>query len=96
LQNEITGRIAAALSLEMVSAEATRPTDHPEVLDYIFRARAAYHKGPGRDTSDEAISLFERAVALDAGSVEALAGLAGALSERIMNDLADSPDTPKG
>ncbi len=91
LQNEITGRIAAALSLELVSAEAIRPTDHPEVLDYIFRGRATYNKGPGRDTSDEAISLFERALAVDSASVEALAGLAGALSERVMNALADSP-----
>jgi len=36
LQSEITGRIAAILNLELVSAEATRPTDHPEALDYFF------------------------------------------------------------
>jgi tetratricopeptide (TPR) repeat protein len=75
----------------MVSAEAIRPTDHPEVLDYIFRARAAFNKGPGRDSFAEAISLTEQALALDPRSVEALAGLAGALSGRVMNGLADSP-----
>src|SRR5271166_2922121 len=91
LQNDVTGQIATALNLEMVSAEAARPTEHPEVLDYIFRGRAAYNKGPGRDTSAEAIGFFERAVALDPRSVEALTSLAGALSERVMNTIADAP-----
>jgi adenylate cyclase len=91
LQNEITGRIAAALSLEMVSVEATRPTDHPEVLDYIFRARAAYNKGPGSDTYAETISLYEHALALDPLSVEALAGFGNALAGRVMLAFADSP-----
>ena len=91
LQSEITGRIAAAFSEELVSAEATRPTDHPEMLDYFFRGRAALHKGPGRDSFAEAISLTERALALDPRSVEALAGLAQVLAGRVMNGVADSP-----
>jgi tetratricopeptide (TPR) repeat protein len=91
LQNEITGRIAAALSLELVSAEATRPTDHPEVLDYIFRGRAAFNKGPGRDSYGEAISLFERALALDPHSVDAQAELAGALAYSVVNAVTDAP-----
>jgi adenylate cyclase len=41
LQNEITSRIAFALNRELIAAEAARPTDHPEALDYIFRGRAA-------------------------------------------------------
>jgi len=91
LQSEITGRIAATLNLELVSAEATRATDHPEMLDYFFRRRAALHKGPGRDSFAEAISLTERALALDPRSVEALAGLAQVLAGRVMNGVADSP-----
>jgi hypothetical protein len=54
----------------VVSAEATRPTDHPEALDYFFRGRAALHKGPGRESFAEAISLTEHALALDPRSVE--------------------------
>src|SRR6202043_579808 len=34
LQDEITSRIAAALDLELVGAEAARGTDHPDALDY--------------------------------------------------------------
>ena len=41
LQNEITSRIAVALNLELVGAEAARPTEHPDALDYILRGRAA-------------------------------------------------------
>jgi adenylate cyclase len=43
LQNEITSRIAVALDLELVGAEAARPTQHPDALDYILRGGAAPH-----------------------------------------------------
>ena len=46
LQDEITSRIAVALNLELVGAEAARPTEHPDALDYILRGRAARSKPP--------------------------------------------------
>jgi TolB-like protein len=39
LQNEITSRIAVALNLELIGAEAARPAVRPDALDYILRAR---------------------------------------------------------
>jgi TolB-like protein len=39
LQNDITHRIAGALSSELVIAEAAR-IEHPDALDYILRGRA--------------------------------------------------------
>ena len=36
LQNEITSRIAISLNLEVISREATRPTDNPDALDYVL------------------------------------------------------------
>ena len=71
LQNEITSRIAVALNLALVGAEAARPTAQPDALDYIFRGRAALAKGASRDSFAEAIDLFERALALDPHSAEA-------------------------
>jgi adenylate cyclase len=83
LQNEITGRIANTLNAELISAEAARPTENPDALDYILRGRAAWSEGPTRDNYAQAISLFERALALDPGSVEAQSQLAGALAARV-------------
>ena len=84
LQNEITSRIAVALNLELVGAEARQSIENPDALDYILRGRAALAKPPARDNFTEAIDLFERAVALDPQSVEVQSFLAGALSGRVM------------
>jgi len=40
VQDEITSRIAVALHIEMVGAEAARPTQRPDALDYFLRGRA--------------------------------------------------------
>ena len=42
LYNEITSRIALALNLELIGAEAARPTDNPDALDFILRGWAAF------------------------------------------------------
>ena len=76
LQNEITSRIAIALNIELVSAEAARPTENPDALDYILRGRAAGINPVSRNKYAEAIGLFERALALDPRSVEAQSALA--------------------
>jgi adenylate cyclase len=70
LQDEITNRIAVALN-ELMGAEAARPTDHPDALDHIFRGRAVLSKPSTGDNYVEAISLFERALALNPQSAEA-------------------------
>jgi TolB-like protein len=58
LQNEITSQLANALRVELIAAEAARPTEHPDALDYIIRARSALLKSRTRDTYTDAISLF--------------------------------------
>ena len=90
LQNEITGRIANALNLELVRVEATRPTDNPEALDYIFRGRAENNKGSSRQAFAEAINCYERALLLDPGSVEAQSLLASTLAIRVIEIETDS------
>ena len=78
LQSEITSRIANALNLELMWAEAARPTDNPNAMDYIFKGRAALALAKGKSAA-KAIDLFERALALDPRSVEAQSRLAHAL-----------------
>jgi adenylate cyclase len=90
LQDKITGWIAAALDLELVGAEAARPTEHPDALDYILRGRAAVSNPRSRGAYAEAISLFERALALDPRSVAAQSWLALALASRVINHMTDT------
>jgi TolB-like protein len=90
LQNEVTGRIAVALNIELIAAEAARPTNNPSALDYIFRGRAAGLKPASRDTYGEMIGEFERALALDPRSAAAQSLLANVLVGRALNGLTDS------
>jgi adenylate cyclase len=90
LQNEITSRIANTLGIELIAAEAARPTEHPTALDYLLRGRAARLKPNSRDVFAEAISLLEHALVLDPQSIEAQSLLAGSLVSRVMSGLTDS------
>src|SRR5207248_10935986 len=55
LQNDITRRIARALNITLVAAEAARPSERPDALDYILRGRAAELNPPGTAVSTKAI-----------------------------------------
>jgi adenylate cyclase len=93
LQSEITGRLANALGVELIAAEAARPTEHPDALDYILRGRAARLKPNSRNVYAEAISLYERALALEPRSVEAQSLLADALANRVKAGMTESAAT---
>jgi TolB-like protein len=90
LQDEIASRIAIELNLELVGAEAARQADHPDVLDYILRGRAAHSKPPTPDKYIDAIGLFERALALDPRSVEAQSRLAIELTAGVLDQMSTS------
>ena len=85
LQDQIARRIAVALNLEMVAAEAARPAEHSDVLDCILRGRAAKAKPASAESYAEAISQFERALTFDPRSVEAQSWLADALVGRMLD-----------
>jgi len=67
-----------------------RESEHPDALDCILRGRAARLQPNSRKVLAEAISLFERALALDPRSVEAQSLLANALANRVMDQMTDS------
>jgi TolB-like protein/class 3 adenylate cyclase/Tfp pilus assembly protein PilF len=90
LQNDITGRLANALGVELIAAEADRPTEHLDALDYILRGRAVLLKPRTPDTCREAINLLERALALDPQSVEAQTYLAAILVTRVDDGITDT------
>jgi TolB-like protein/DNA-binding winged helix-turn-helix (wHTH) protein len=88
VQNEITGRIGAALSLTLTASEAARPTEHPDALDHIFRGRTGIYKPASRQNFAEAIAEFEQALALNPHSIEAQSRLAIALASRALDDMS--------
>jgi TolB-like protein/class 3 adenylate cyclase/tetratricopeptide (TPR) repeat protein len=90
LQDEVTSQLANALGVELIAVETARPIEHPDVLDYILRGRAALLKPETRDTFAEATSFFEHALALDPQSVHAQSWLASALVDRVLNGMSRS------
>ena len=90
LEDEIAGRIANTLSVVLVRAEADRPAETLDALDYIFRPLALLWQPQSWDTYAEAVSLFERALAIDPRSVEAQSFLAISLTSRVLAGMSDS------
>jgi adenylate cyclase len=90
VQDEITSRIAIALNVELVTAEAGRTAEHSGAMDYVLRGRAVMNKPNSRDNYASAVSLFESALALDPNSVEAQSRLARALVGRVFEDMTSS------
>jgi TolB-like protein/DNA-binding winged helix-turn-helix (wHTH) protein/Flp pilus assembly protein TadD len=91
LQDEVTRRIAATLNLQIITAEAGRPTEHPDALHDILQGRALLTKTPTSATRAAAIVLFERALALDPRSVTAQSWLARTLAARESDQITASP-----
>jgi adenylate cyclase len=91
LQDEITSRIAIAVNPTLVMVEAVRPTENPNALDNLFRARVAGWRPPSREKYAEQIGLLEQALTLDPLSIEARSTLAITLTSRVISGMADTP-----
>jgi len=90
LQDEVTSRIANEFNLEVIRAEAARPSDHPDALDCILRGRAALNRGLTPENYSEAMGFFETALSRDPGSVAARAFMAQALVGRVLEYMTNS------
>ena len=78
MQDEIVTRLARALGVQLVAAEARRAEAAPDVdsMDVYFMGQAAVNGGFGPAEAVRARALFHRALALDPNNVDALAALA--------------------
>ena len=78
-QDEIVSRLANQLRPELMAAEARRAEqeENPDSVDLYFLGLQVFGKG-GVENIKRARDLFERAVALDPGNVDALVGAARA------------------
>jgi tetratricopeptide (TPR) repeat protein len=78
MQDEIVSRLANTLNTQLIAAEARRAERslHPDAMDLYFQGIACIHKGLTNEHLAKARGFFDRALALDPGSVEALIGAA--------------------
>ncbi len=95
MQDEVVARLANQLGAQLVAAEARRAerAPKPDSLDLYFQGWAWVNKGLTPEYLMKARGFFERALALDPGSVENLAGIAGVdgmLGTAFMADDRDS------
>jgi adenylate cyclase len=91
LQFEIVARLAHSLGIELIRAEALRSErerpNNADAVDLTMRG-AALLTAPNasRSAYDDAIKLFERALALDPQNFQATRNLAAALAVRVENN----------
>ena len=73
MQDEIVARLARQLGTQLIGAEARRAerAPNPNSLDLYFQGMAVLNKGNTPDYLMQARDLFERALALDPGNIEA-------------------------
>jgi TolB-like protein/class 3 adenylate cyclase len=80
MQDEIVARLAGALNVQLVAAEARRAekAPNPDSMDLFFQGLALLNKGRTPDNVAQAHSFFDRALSVDPANVGALIGSAGA------------------
>lgn len=78
MQDEIVSRLANTLDAQLIVAEARRAerSRHPDAMDLYFQGMASLFKGLTAEHLTSARGCFERALAIDSRSVEALVGVA--------------------
>jgi TolB-like protein/tetratricopeptide (TPR) repeat protein len=78
MQDEIVSRLANTLNTQLIEVEARRAerSVHPDAMGLYFQGIACLHKGVTLEHLTQARGFFERALALDPGSIEALVGTA--------------------
>jgi TolB-like protein len=94
-EEEIIGRLARTLNLELVEAvgrriEQEEATD-PDAHDLMMRGWALFYRPRSAATLEDAQRAFERALALGPQAVEARIGLATVLATAIIEGWSNSP-----
>jgi class 3 adenylate cyclase/TolB-like protein/predicted Zn-dependent protease len=95
MQDEITTRLARALRIRLIAAEARRShRERPnsmDALDLYMRGKAVWHRVRSAESAREARRLFEAALRLDDDYVDALIGVADAHMFEVANMASDDP-----
>ena len=85
-QNEITGRLAWTLNVELLSDASRRIEQEkkidPDARDLVMRGWAWFYRTASVDAEEEALRAFERALEIDPRSTDARIGIARVLVAR--------------
>jgi TolB-like protein len=88
-QEAIARRVMTALDTEMIDAESKRVSaEHsgdPDSFDLVLRARSLDHNPPSTQRLAASLELYEKALALDPGSIPAKLGVANTLISGSLN-----------
>jgi Tfp pilus assembly protein PilF len=86
-QDDITGRLAQTLNLEMVEAAASRIEQEavvdPDVRDLVMRGWACWYRPRSATNQQDAQRAFERALEIDPRCVDARIGIASVLAANL-------------
>jgi TolB-like protein/class 3 adenylate cyclase/tetratricopeptide (TPR) repeat protein len=95
LQMDFVSRLANSLGVELVKAEALRSTrerpSNPDANDLAMQAEVKWKLPDSRATANDAVTLSERALALDPQNVRALTVLTNALLDRVVDQWSEDP-----
>jgi adenylate cyclase len=95
MQVDVVARLANSLGAELVKAEALRSTrerpGNPDAIDLAMQAQVKWNLPDSKATENDAVTLSERALALDPQNVRALTVLAAALLDRVTGHFSDDP-----
>jgi Tfp pilus assembly protein PilF len=96
--DDIVRRIALQLNGHIVNVESARATRErpatPDATDVLLRARALNYLPRNPQRQAQIVALFERAVELDPTSATAVAELAIAILDTMLQNAADDPTAP--
>ena len=95
-QDEITGRLARTLDLEIVQAAALRigaeAAVDPDARDLVMRGRALWSRPFSPENAQEALQAFERALETDSRSIGARIGIARILAGKVVDGFSSSAE----
>ena len=98
LQDEVIRRIVEALSVRLTESEKPQitrlPTRNLEAYDFYTRAEQKVYAVDYRSLG-EALSMYEKAIALDPGFADAYAGYARAIVD-VLSLRLPAPDAERG
>ncbi len=85
VQEEIVARLSRSVGIEMLRNAAERGAGNGDAIDLVMRGRALATDIRLKENAAEAVSLFRRALALDPGNVDAMAGIASTGVFQLLN-----------